>query len=145
MYESDPREGDLPMFAEQYIQKVAPAYEAVITLRGQLDFHFKCLFNPLEMGIVFDNLISNSKKAHASCLTFESVEYKKSNVLLITDDGDGLSGNVDRIFENGYTRTNGSGIGLYFCKKLLEKVGADIIVSPVQPKEGASFSLVFKK
>lgn len=144
-YESDPREGDLPMFAEQYIQKVAPAYEAVITLRGQLDFHFKCLFNPLEMGIVFDNLISNSKKAHASCLTFESVEYKKSNVLLITDDGDGLSGNVDRIFENGYTRTNGSGIGLYFCKKLLEKVGADIIVSPVQPKKGASFSLVFKK
>ncbi len=144
-YESDPREEDLPMFAEQYIQKVTPAYESVIALRGRLDFRFKCLFNPLEMGIVFDNLISNSKKAHASCLTFESVEYKDSNVLLIMDDGDGLTGNVDRIFENGYTRTNGSGIGLYFCKKLLEKVGADIIVSPVQPKKGASFTLVFKK
>ena len=144
-YDSTPRKEDLPLFAEQYIQKVAPAYESVIALHGRLDFHFKCSFNPLEMGIVFDNLISNSKKAHASNLTFESKEDKHSYMLLVADDGDGLTGDADRIFENGYTRTNGSGIGLYFCKKLLEKVHADIIVSPVQPKKGASFSLVFKK
>ncbi|MBR3924303.1 MAG: hypothetical protein IKJ45_14390, partial [Kiritimatiellae bacterium] len=144
-YESQPRVEDLPMFAKQYIQKVAPAYESFITLHERLDFHFSCSFNPLEMGVVFDNLISNSKKAHASSLTFESMEYKDSNMLLITDDGDGLTEDTDRIFENGYTRTNGSGIGLYFCKKLLEKVHADIIVSPIQPKKGASFALVFKK
>ena len=143
-YDSHPREENLPLFTEQYIQKVAPAYESLISLHGKLDVHFTCLFNPLEMGIVFDNLISNSKKAHASNLTFESKEDKDSYMLLVADDGDGLTGDADRIFENGYTRTNGSGIGLYFCKKLLEKVGADIIVSPVQPKKGASFTLVFK-
>lgn len=144
-YESQPRVDDLPMFAEQYIQKVAPAYESFITLHERLDFHFNCSFNPLEMGVVFDNLISNSKKAHASSLTFESMEYKDSYMLLITDDGDGLTEDTDRIFENGYTRTNGSGIGLYFCKKLLEKIHADIILSPIQPKKGTSFALVFKK
>lgn len=144
-YESRPHEEDLPMFVEQYIQNVAPAYESLITLSGQLDFHFRCSFNPLEMGIIFDNLITNSKKAHASKLTFESVECKDCNMLVITDDGDGLAEDVSRIFENGYTRTNGSGIGLYFCRKLMEKIGADIIVSPIQPKKGASFTLVFKK
>lgn len=144
-YDSHPREENLPLFTEQYIQKVAPAYESLISLHAKLDIPFTCLFNPLEMGIIFDNLISNSKKAHASNLTFESQEDKESYMLLVADDGDGLTGDTDRIFENGYTRTNGSGIGLYFCKKLLEKVGADIIVSPVQPKKGASFTLVFKK
>lgn len=144
-YESSPVENDLPMFAEQYIHKVAPAYESVIALHGELDVHFKCSFNPLEMGMVFDNLISNSKKAHASNLTIESAENKDSYMLLITDDGDGITGDVDRLFENGYTRTNGSGIGLYFCKKLLEKINADIIVSQIQPRKGASFTLVFKK
>lgn len=123
-YESIPVENDLPMFTEQYIQKVAPAYESLIALHGKLDVHFKCSFNPLEMGIVFDNLIGNSKKAHASNLTIESSESKDSYMLLITDDGDGITGSVDRLFENGYTRTNGSGIGLYFCKKLLEKINA---------------------
>ncbi len=144
-YDSHPCEENLPLFTEQYIQKVAPAYESLISLHGKLDVHFTCLFNPLEMGIIFDNLISNSKKAHASNLTIESLEEKDSRILLVTDDGTGLMGDVDRLFENGYTRTNGSGIGLYFCKKLLEKVGADIIVSPIQPKKGASFTLVFKK
>ena len=144
-YESSPREEDLPLFAKQYIQKVAPAYESFIALHENLGFSFQCSFNPLEMGIVFDNLISNSKKAHASNLTFESKEDKDSYLLIVIDDGDGLTGDVDRIFENGYTRTNGSGIGLYFCKKLLEKVHADIFVSPVQPKKGASFTLAFKK
>ena len=144
-YESSPREEDLPLFAKQYIQKVAPAYESFISLHENLGFSFQCSFNPLEMGIVFDNLISNSKKAHASNLTFESKEDKDSYMLLVSDDGDGLTGDVDRIFENGYTRTNGSGIGLYFCKKLLEKVHADIFVSPIQPKKGASFTLAFRK
>lgn len=144
-YESIPVENDLPMFAEQYIQKVAPAYESLISLHGKLDVHFKCSFNPLEMGIVFDNLISNSKKAHASNLTIESREDRGGYMLLVTDDGDGLTGDIDRLFENGYTRTNGSGIGLYFCKKLLEKINADIVVSQIQPEKGASFTLVFKK
>ncbi len=144
-YESTPIKEDLPMFTEQYIQKVAPAYESFIALHTNLDVHFRCLFNPLEMGIIFDNLISNSKKAHASNLIIESMEDKNSYMLLVSDNGTGLTGDIDRIFENGYTRTNGSGIGLYFCKKLLGKVNADIIVSPVQPPKGASFTLVFKK
>ena len=144
-YQSRPIDEDLPLFTEQYIQKVAPAYESFIALHGKLDIHFRCSFIPLEMGIVFDNLISNSKKAHASNLTIESREDKDSYMLLVTDDGDGITGDVARLFENGYTRTNGSGIGLYFCKKLLEKINADIIVSSVQPKKGASFALVFGK
>ena len=144
-YNSRPVEEDLPLFAEQYIQKVTPAYESLIALHGKLDVHFKCSFNPLEMGIIFDNLISNSKKAHATNLTIESMENKDSYMLLVTDDGDGLTGDMARLFENGYTRTNGSGIGLYFCKKLLNKINANIIVSSVQPKKGASFTLVFEK
>lgn len=47
------------------------------------------------------------------------------------DDGVGLNSNItstDKIFELGYTTTNGSGVGLAHVKKIVEDMGGVVTV-----------------
>ena len=74
--------------------------------------------------------------------------YSKPGALLITTDdtGSGIEeGNIDRIFENGFsTKGNGRGTGLYQVKKLVENAGGNINVES-QKGVGTSFTVSFKK
>ena len=74
--------------------------------------------------------------------------YSKPGALLITTDdtGSGIEeGNIDRIFENGFsTKGNGRGTGLYQVKKLVENAGGNINVES-QEGVGTSFTVSFKK
>ena len=133
---------DLCMFIEQYITKLAPTYESRIKLScNHLSSTFLLKFNPIEIVVIIDNLISNAKKAGARNIRFDMETDKNILLLKIIDDGNGIKGDTSRIFEKGYTRTNGSGLGLFFCKKLLKKLNADIFLSSFQPKPGTSFTI----
>ena len=74
--------------------------------------------------------------------------YSKPGALLITTDdtGSGIEeGNIDRIFENGFsTKGNGRGTGLYQVKKLVENAGGNINVES-QEGIGTSFTVSIKK
>ena len=74
--------------------------------------------------------------------------YSNPGALLITTDdtGSGIEeGNIDRIFENGFsTKGNGRGTGLYQVKKLVENAGGNINVES-QEGVGTSFTVSFKK
>lgn len=82
--------------------------------------------------------------------------YAKSNneniILYIKDNGIGIKkGEITRVFEKGFTGTNGrlsnkksTGIGLYLCKKLCNKLGIGIELNSVQ-NEGTEVKLVFPK
>ena len=74
--------------------------------------------------------------------------YSKPGALLITTDdtGSGIEeGNIDRIFENGFsTKGNGRGTGLYQVKKLVENAGGNINVES-QEGVGTSFTVSLKK
>jgi len=100
--------------------------------------------NPIEMGMVLENFISNAIKARASNITFTSTLKSKILKLVIEDDGKGLDNGItekERIFEKGFTRTSGSGLGLYFCKKRVENLGGELKLSELQPKRGTSFTM----
>lgn len=63
-------------------------------------------------------------------------EYENNTTLLISDNGIGISEkSLGRIFEKGYTGETGrnyaksTGIGLYLCKKLCDKLGLAISVT----------------
>ncbi|WP_346871242.1 ATP-binding protein [Clostridium sp. UBA5119] len=94
---------------------------------------FKAEFNPLEFSIILDNLISNSKKANSTMVTIEAQRYQDKFIdIIISDDGKGIGEeikNVERFFEPGYTRTGGSGIGLYTVKNYLEKIDGQVMVN----------------
>lgn len=140
--------GDLCSFFEQYIQKVAKGFESMLELDcSNSGASFVTEFNPIEMGMVIDNLVSNSKKARATKFYIKIITMLDPNGIQIEiiDNGDGIKEDHKRIFERGFTRTNGSGIGLFFCKRILEKIGAEIVVSDHQPVHGASFTIRIPK
>lgn len=77
---------------------------------------------------------------------------KESILFEIKDNGIGIpKGELTRVFEKGFTGTNGrmankksTGIGLYLCKKLCDKLGMAIELNAVQG-EGTKINLVFPK
>jgi signal transduction histidine kinase len=79
---------------------------------------------PLELSIMIDNIISNSKKANASKVSVVAIKKGKNVIIEFLDNGKGLSSDaiLERLFEKGYTTTKGgSGLGLYYLKKFVEE------------------------
>ena len=77
-------------------------------------------------------------------------QEKEKIVLYIEDNGIGIKdGEIARVFEKGFTGTNGrqknkksTGIGLYLCKKLCNKLGIAIEIKSIE-EEGTQVSLIF--
>lgn len=71
---------------------------------------------------------------------------------MIHDNGIGIKkGEITRVFEKGFTGTNGrlshkksTGIGLYLCQKLCQKLSIAIELNSVE-NEGTEVRLVFPK
>ena len=87
---------------------------------------------------ILNQLIQNSVKYKNKESTLEIEMYSKENkdntILYVRDNGIGIKKNeINRVFEKGFTGTNGrlsnkksTGIGLYLCKKLCDKLGISI-------------------
>lgn len=81
-----------------------------------------------------------------------SSKVNENNIVLtIQDNGVGINEkDIDRVFEKGFTGENGrnfgksTGIGLYLCKKLCDKLGIGISLTSKE-KIGTKVSIVFPK
>lgn len=109
----------------------------------ELEFIIK--FNPIDIVIVLDNLISNSFKNGASKV---KLTWSKSGYIIhlsFKDDGDGIKDNIiDNIFDFGFTTSRrGSGIGLYHVKEIIESLKGSINVNNKLNK-GVEFIISFK-
>ncbi len=103
---------------------------------------------------ILNQLIQNSVKYRKQDTNLEIEIYAKQGgenvILYIKDNGSGIKqGEIARVFEKGFTGTNGrlsnkksTGIGLYLCKKLCDKLGISIELNSVQ-YEGTEIQLVF--
>lgn len=103
---------------------------------------------------ILSQIIQNSVKYRNKKLLLNieiySVSKKDNTVLYIRDNGIGIKKEeISRVFDKGFTGTNGrlagkksTGIGLYLCKKLCEKLGVSINVISTEG-EGTLISLVF--
>lgn len=122
---------NLPSFIKQYVERICPLFEGRTALRVvDKTKGFVKKFKPIEISIIIDNLIDNSRKATASHIEI-IIESLESNAIKITftDDGSGLDARLpdeDVIFEKGVTTTGGSGIGLYHVRQILEGMNGDI-------------------
>lgn len=104
---------------------------------------------------ILNQIIQNSikyRKKENSVIEIYANQGKENVILYIKDNGIGIKqGEITRVFEKGFTGTNGrlsnkksTGIGLYLCKKLCNKLGIGIELNSVQ-NEGAEVKLVFPK
>ena len=99
---------------------------------------------------ILDQLISNAVKYRADhpVLHFCAVKKSDSIILSVSDNGIGIpQGDLPRIFEKGFTGQNGrtihssTGIGLYLCGRLCDKLGIGISAS--SEGKGTTISLSF--
>lgn len=99
---------------------------------------------------ILDQLISNAVKYRTSqpVLHFFAVKKTDSIILSVSDNGIGIpQGDLPRIFEKGFTGQNGrtihssTGIGLYLCRRLCDKLGIGISAS--SEGEETTISLFF--
>jgi signal transduction histidine kinase len=142
--DSEKIETDLPTFVADYIDKVARSSGSA-RMRIEVENCHKGLklrFNPIDVSIVVDNLISNARRAKASRIVFRILDTDKSSLSIsVIDNGKGISRGVDRsrIFDMGYTTTGGSGLGLYHVRQVLGEMGGSIEIEDDPPSGGASF------
>lgn len=87
---------------------------------------------------IIDQCIINSVKYGAKQISFECSAVGSKTYFSITDDGIGiLEEDLPRIFEKGFTGKNGrnqdksTGLGLYLCKKLCDKLDIGLIAESV--------------
>ena len=105
---------------------------------------FEGTFSPVEFGMFLDNFISNSRKAHATKISFNAKVRSGFFELSVTDDGNGIDPGLSdpkSIFEKGVTRTKGSGLGLYFCSDFVKRMGGELVVVDPQTSDGMKFRL----
>ena len=98
---------------------------------------------PKWLAFILQQLVDNSVKYGAKTLVFAY----EGHTLTITDDGVGIpQSDLPRIFDYGFTGENGrrtsksTGIGLYLCKKLCDKMGLEISAAS---EDGVAISLLF--
>ncbi len=130
--DSERLEADLASYILQYLQHVSPMFEG-----DGIDIHctssatgLQARFKPIEISMILDNLINNAKKMGALRIDFDLSQPRPNEVVIqVTDDGPGVPKTIQppsRIFEKGVTTTEGSGLGLFYVRYMLDQMGASI-------------------
>ena len=140
-------EVDLNNYIREYISNIIPTVTdktLKIKIVSETEDEFKKKLKPIELNIVIDNIVSNAKKANANNLTV-SIEKKNENLIVkFIDDGTGIDESIiDKIYNQGFTTTDGSGIGLYHVKQIVNDMKGKISATN-NPDDGATFTLTFK-
>ncbi|MGO4722928.1 MULTISPECIES: ATP-binding protein [unclassified Inquilinus] len=127
---------DLSVYIRDYIETISTLWAPrgvavnVETDGGAVERRFR----PIEVGIVIDNLISNSAKAQADSIWFFVTKTKGAKPMLevhVADDGTGWPTSLglrSRAFDKGVTTTDGSGLGLFHVKQVIDGLGGEIEV-----------------
>jgi two-component system sensor histidine kinase CiaH len=107
----------------------------------------------LLLQMMINNLLENALKysAKENPVTASLKKYRSGIGLRISDEGPGIpDGEKNKIFTKFYRignettrKTQGTGLGLYLCKKIARDHNADISVTDNKPR-GSNFTVVFR-
>lgn len=150
--ETDLLEGDVIEFLSEYINQVRPSRDGVNSIRFESsDQSLITKFRPVDLVVVVDNLMDNARKHGATQMLLTARKGKASNQVdvVVTDDGHGLQEDridANRIFDKGYSsNTEGTGLGLYHSKKVLQEMNGDLMLDPNREVGRATFIISLKK
>ncbi|MBL1277024.1 MAG: ATP-binding protein [Ectothiorhodospiraceae bacterium] len=145
---------DLCGYIEEYVMNICSGLIKVdgdfqadmkFTWDSSVENGFEVNFRPLEIAMVLDSLINNAVKAKAKSISFNASVYDDELFVKITDDGKGIKVAIEnKIFDMGFTTTNGSGLGLHHAKNILTDMKGNIEFSNAISK-GTEFLIKFKR
>lgn len=131
--DSESIDEDLAAYFVQYIEQVAPMFtdSGIRILTTNNNATLTRRFKPIEVSILVDNLVSNAGRAGASEISFSLDQPRPGELrIVVDDDGSGFATDIldpTRFFEKGFTTSEGSGLGLYHVKQILDDLGGSII------------------
>ena len=124
---------DLAEYFKEYVSSVAnefrlgqpPIPKVTADANG-----FVQSFKPIDVTVVIDNLIANAKKAKARNIKFDITHPTKDAIhIIVSDDGRGFDKSVkdlERLFDKGFTTTDGCGLGLHHVRQVLGEMKGTI-------------------
>lgn len=146
--DTEQKEVSLNDYIREYIQNIIPTItdkSLKIETNYNLTNQFIRIIKPIEINIVIDNIINNAKKANAKNLSVDfNINANNRLEVKFIDDGSGIPDeNIKRLFDFGFTTTDGSGIGLFHVNEIMKSIG-NIKAENNLDKKGAIFTLEFK-
>ena len=107
-------------------------------------------FSPANLRSIVYNLLSNALKYRApdrpARVHVHAAQTETGVVLTVQDNGLGMSETQQRqlfgLFQRLHTHVEGTGVGLYISKRLIENAGGTIAVQS-QPNAGTTFTVTF--
>lgn len=124
------------------------------TILNLHDLNYEVNTDSKWMSFILNQILQNSvkykKQNHNLELEISAKQGKQNIILTLKDNGIGIKkGEITRVFEKGFTGTNGrkigkksTGIGLYLCKKLCDKLGLGLELNSIEG-EGTEVRIVF--
>lgn len=146
---SESRDVDIQGFIHEYLSNFTDSFK--IQYHSDIEEPLEKKISVLDLSIILDNLISNSKKANATELRLDFSRNRRTYIVDFTDNGDGVDLYLftpQSIFEEGITnRRGGSGIGLSTIKDRMNKElngTIDFLGNGLHFATGATFRLTFE-
>jgi signal transduction histidine kinase len=145
--DTEPSKIDIISFIKEYVENVGKTY---VDANFLINFHnfenvsFEKEIIPIDLNIIVDNVITNSRRANAQKLDI-IIKYVDSKKLILEfkDYGNGVDQSImdiNEIFDKGFSKTKrGAGLGLYHIKKIITSLGGEVTAQSIQKK---GFSLI---
>lgn len=135
------REYDLYSIVKQAVKKYSVLFiNSGLTLKLE-EFDEKVLTDEKWLSLVLEQVVSNSVKYTRKGSVFIYMQPDAKHTLVIEDTGMGIRPeDLPRIFERGFTGLNGrmdkksTGIGLYLCKQVMNRLSHGITVTSQEGK-----------
>ena len=142
---------NIPEYINQYLDTCKNIHKDIkIVVHNKKNVRFARACSLLDISLIIDNLISNSKKVNATIIQIDIIKDSGKLIIDFSDSGDGvpqtLVNNPNKMFEVGVTtRYLGSGVGLASVKNILKGIKANIcfLGNGVYLK-GATFRIEFE-
>ena len=133
---------ELEPIVKQSIKKFAPMFISKHLSVNLKDLNVKILTDEKWLSFVIEQLLSNAVKYTSSGgITIRTCTENEQLCRIIEDTGIGIrSEDLPRLFEKGFTGYNGrmdkkaSGLGLYLCKSICDKLGHKISIESQENK-----------
>ena len=149
-YPSSKEELDFSDLTGDVIQQFKGRYpERTLAVEIEPDIDVEA--DPILLKLLVSNLLENANKYSDKCTVISCSLTKANGIKLqVKDEGFGISEEEKKnIFQKFYRvgneqtrKTQGTGLGLYLCKKIAAHHGADISVTDNQP-QGSIFTVQF--
>lgn len=127
---------DILNFIKEYLEEIYINDSSIIDSKIEefiIDFpehiNFTIDLKPLEISTLIDNLINNSEKAKATKVKIKAIIKERKLNLEFEDNGIGINSNfANKVFDFGYTTTNGSGIGLHQVAEIVKNLNGEVYI-----------------